>query len=70
MNVTYTKNAVDIRKYTLVTIQGETQLACFTQGHWEIDATCESINDLLRAGLVCEDSINGWIERRVFRTTG
>jgi len=70
MNVTPITNAVDIRKYTLVTIQGETQLACYTQDHWEIDATCESINDLLRAGLVCEDSINGWIERRVLRRSG
>lgn len=69
MNTTY-RNVVDIRTYTLVTIQGETQLACFTQKRWEIDATCESINDLLRAGLVCEDSINGWIERRAPQKEG
>lgn len=62
-----TAQIVDIRKYALVNIQGTTQLACFTQGAWTIDATCQTINDMLRAGLVCEDSINGWIQRRVFR---
>ena len=64
MNVTPITNTVDIRTYMLVTISGETQLAVYTQERWEIDATCDSINELLSAGLVCEDSINGWIERR------
>jgi hypothetical protein len=60
---------VDIRRYSLVTIEGETQLAVYTQGRWTIDATCESINDLLQHGLLSEDSIQGWIEKRVLRRT-
>jgi hypothetical protein len=64
-----TATVVDIRRYSLVTIEGETQLAVFTQGKWTIDATCESINDLLSHGLLSEDSIQGWIEKRVLRKT-
>lgn len=62
-------NVVDIRRYTVVTIEGTTQLACYTQGRWAIDATCETINQLLRDGLVSVDSIQGWIERRILKRT-
>jgi hypothetical protein len=69
MNDITESNIVDIRRYTVVTIEGTVQLACYTQGRWAIDATCETINQLLRDGLVSIDSIQGWIERRILRRT-
>ncbi len=67
MDRTDESNVVDIRRYTVVTVEGVTQLACYTQGRWAIDATCETINQLLQDGLVSVDSIQGWIERRILR---
>lgn len=67
MNVTSITKVTTLRRYALVAIKGKTQLACFTEDGWEIDATCESINDLLTSGLVSEDAITGWIERRALK---
>ena len=64
-----TATVVDIRRYSLVDINGDVQLAVYTQGAWTIDATCESINDLLNHGLLSEDAIQGWIEKRILRKT-
>lgn len=64
-----TATVVDIRRYSLVDINGDTQLAVYTRGSWTIDATCESINDLLKHGLLSEDAIQGWIEKRILRKT-
>jgi hypothetical protein len=65
MNIVPIATNVEIRTYALVTSEGETKLACYAHDKWVIDNTCESVNELLRAGLVCEESINGWIERRI-----
>tara|TARA_B110000211_G_scaffold188415_1_gene214292 strand:- start:81 stop:296 length:216 start_codon:yes stop_codon:yes gene_type:complete len=70
MNIVPIAANVEIRTYALVTSQGETKLACYAQNKWVIDNTCESINELLQAGLICEDSINGWIERRLIGKNG
>jgi len=49
------------RRYALIEVKGITQLACFVNEEWIIDATCDSINEMLVNGLVCESSVNGWI---------
>lgn len=58
---------VDIRKYALVEINGETLLACHSKGTWTIDSTCQSINLMLKTGVLREESVQGWVERRVLR---
>lgn len=65
--INYTPS-VDVRAYCLVEIKGHVQLAVHTRNGWTIDATCESINSLLRDGLVCPESIQGWIDRRILHS--
>ena len=70
MNIVPIAANVEIRTYALVESEGETKLACYVHDKWIIDGTCQSINELLEAGLVCADSINGWIERRLIGKNG
>ena len=58
-----TPNTTERRIYTLVKIQGKTQLAVKAGDHWEIDATCRSINELLEVGLISEEVALGWVHR-------
>ena len=51
-------------RYALMQVKNQTKLACYINGEWIIDATCKSINDMLEMGLVCEESVNGWIETK------
>jgi hypothetical protein len=54
------------RRYALINVQKKRKLACQLNGEWIIDATCKSINEMLEAGLVCEDSVTGWISNQVY----
>lgn len=49
------------RRYAMMKIKGVSQLACLVNGEWIIDATCKSINEMLEVGLVCEESVTGWL---------
>lgn len=64
----YTKRAevieLDFNVYQMVTINGQSRLAVKKNGRWEMDHTCRDINEMLEAGLVCEDSVLGWIDTR------
>jgi hypothetical protein len=64
----YTKRAevieLDFNVYQMVTINGQSRLAVKKNGRWEMDHTCRDINEMLEAGLVCEESVLGWIDTR------
>ena len=64
----YTKRSevieLDFNIYQMVTINGKSRLAVKKNGRWEMDHTCRDINEMLDAGLVCEDSVLGWIDTR------
>jgi hypothetical protein len=53
----------DQQCYVVVHINGETQLALWNKDHWELDDTCNSVNELVRAGLVSEDALQMWIRK-------
>ena len=54
------------RAYSLMQINGKPGLACFLDGEWIIDATCKSLNEMLDLGVVCEDSVRGWISQQCY----
>ena len=72
-NLLYTSNLynspaevidLDFNVYQMVTINGQSRLAVKKNGRWEMDHTCKDINEMLEAGLVCEESVLGWIDTR------
>jgi hypothetical protein len=54
------------RRYSLMQINGKPGLACFVEGEWIIDETCRSLNEMLDSGIVCKESISGWISQQTF----
>lgn len=67
--VTQMKSLVETRRYFMMDINGEDQLCVNVDGEWTQDATCVSINQMLRDGLVCKTSVVGWVERRYKQKT-
>lgn len=55
------------RYYAVTRIQGETCIACHNGTHWEMDQTCDLINEMLRNGLINPEAIQGWIDRQNLR---
>lgn len=53
-----------VQYYQVVRIEGEEQLAHWNGEQWEMDAICDSINEMLRYGLIDVGAIQGWIDTR------
>ena len=56
-----TINSITTRQYAVIDLRGARQLACKIDDEWIIDDTCRSINELMAQGVVCEESVQGWI---------
>lgn len=52
----------DFYTYQMVIIEGKAQVAARVNGKWQMTDTCRDINEMLDAGLVCEDTVQGWID--------
>ncbi|GGO80070.1 hypothetical protein GCM10011348_15940 [Marinobacterium nitratireducens] len=50
--------------YQIVKIQGEECLAHWNGEHWEMDATCDSLNEMLRTGLIDLRAVQNWIDKK------
>ncbi|GGO80073.1 hypothetical protein GCM10011348_15950 [Marinobacterium nitratireducens] len=50
--------------YQVVTIQGEQCLSHWNGEHWEMDATCDAVNEMLCIGMLDVYAIQGWIDQR------
>lgn len=52
------------RYYAVTEIQGETCIACHNGVQWEMDDTCNLVNEMLRNGLINPQALQGWIDRK------
>ncbi|NVK02614.1 MAG: hypothetical protein HWE12_13790 [Oceanospirillaceae bacterium] len=59
-----TAQVISISRYGLIEVDGVERLAIFKAGRWEIDKTCESINDLADRGLIGESTLRLWVTIR------
>ncbi|BFT30385.1 hypothetical protein D210916BOD24_15610 [Alteromonas sp. D210916BOD_24] len=55
------KTQIYPRRYVFITIEGVRKLACYMNEEWIIDSTCKSINEMLEAGVVGEEAVQGWV---------
>ena len=47
--------------YQLIKLDGKTRLGCRIGNEWKLDATCQSINEMLENRLIAISTVTGWI---------